>query len=221
MTTSKARTGRRTKRAANLAATRTQVVGAATRLFLARGYARTTIGEIAEAAGVAVQTIYNAVGPKAAVLRLVFEATVSGPAAPRTVPELMRERTRGVADPRGMAGLLADWFAEVHARMSALWQVIDQAAASDPEVATFERRRALLRLQHYEEAAREVKRRGGAPGLSVEDLSALLFAVGHPRIHRTLVGDRGWAPERYRCWVESVLTAALAPHGSASGPPQP
>jgi AcrR family transcriptional regulator len=211
MTAIKARTGRRTRRDANLEATRTHVIEAARRLFLARGYAPATIGEIAAEAGVAVQTIYNAVGPKAAVLKLVFEATVAGPAAPRSVPEFMRERTRGASDARGMIRLLSDWFTEVHARMATLWQVVDEAAAHDPDLAHFERERSLGRLQHYAEAARELKRRGGARGLALEDVAAIIFAVGHPRIHRTLVVDRGWSPERYRRWVEAALTAALVP----------
>jgi AcrR family transcriptional regulator len=209
MTPSKARAGPYTRRDANLQATRAHVIEAARRLFLARGYARATLGEIAREAGVAVQTIYNAVGSKAAVLKLVFEATVSGPAAPRTVPELMRERTRDARDAPSMVRLLSDWFTEAHGRMATLWQVIDEAAAHDPDVARFERERALARLEHYAEAARELKRRGGAPGLEVEDAAALIFAVGHPRIHRTLVGQRGWPPERYRRWVEAALTAGL------------
>lgn len=211
MTSIKSRTGRPTRREANLEATRAQVIEAARRLFLARGYARTTISAIAVEAGVAVQTVYNAVGPKAAILKLVFEATVAGDAAPRTVPEFMRERTRGAADARGMVRVLSDWFTEVHARMATLWQVVDEAAAHDPEVARFEKVRSLARLQHYAEAARELKRRGGASGLGLEDVAALIFAVGHPRIHRTLVIDRGWSPERYRRWVEAALTAGLAP----------
>jgi AcrR family transcriptional regulator len=211
VTTIKARPRRRTRRDVNLDATRTHVVEAARGLFFSRGYARTTIGAIAGEAGVAVQTIYNAVGPKAAILKLVFEATVAGPAAPRRVPEFMRERTAGAPEVLGMVRLLADWFAEVHGRMAPLWQVIDEAAAHDPDVARFERDRALARLGHYVEAARELKRRGGAPGLGIEDLAALLFAIGHPRIHRTLVGDRGWSPARYRRWVEAALTTGLAP----------
>jgi AcrR family transcriptional regulator len=207
----KARTGRLTRREASLETTRAQVIEAARRLFLARGYARATIGEIAAEAGVAVQTVYNAVGPKAAILKLVFERTVAGATAPRTVPELMRERTRGVADARGMVRILSDWFAEVHTRMATLWQVVDEAAAHDPEVERFENERSLARLQHYAEAARELKRRGGAPTLGLEDVAAVIFAVGHPRIHRTLVKDRGWSPERYRRWVEAALTAGLAP----------
>jgi AcrR family transcriptional regulator len=189
----KARTGRLTRREASLETTRAQVIEAARRLFLARGYARATIGEIAAEAGVAVQTVYNAVGPKAAILKL------------------MRERTRGVADARGMVRILSDWFAEVHTRMATLWQVVDEAAAHDPEVERFENERSLARLQHYAEAARELKRRGGAPTLGLEDVAAVIFAVGHPRIHRTLVKDRGWSPERYRRWVEAALTAGLAP----------
>src|SRR5262245_11943890 len=49
--------------------TRRQIVGAARRLFVASGYAGTTVEAIAAEAGVAVATVYQAFGTKAAIAR--------------------------------------------------------------------------------------------------------------------------------------------------------
>lgn len=206
------------RRAANFAATQAHVVAAASRLFLSQGYARTTIADIAREAGVAVQTVYNAVGGKGAVLKRVFEAAVAGPAAPRTVPEVMRERTRDVGDGAALAQLLADWFAEVHERMGPLWRVIDEAAAHDDEVAAFARERALARLRNYGDAADALRRAGaGSAGLDRDGTAALIWAVGHPQVYATLVGQQGWSTAKYRKWVSAALRAAFASPGQRAG----
>lgn len=217
----------KTRREANLEATRAHVVEAARRLFLAQGYVGTTVTAIAREAGVAVQTLYNSVGSKTALLHRVFEASVAGPEAPRSAPEFLGERTRRVADARGLTRLLADWFAEVHPRMGTLWRVIDEAATHDEDVARLATERAQRRLDHYARAADALAERGAAPaGLDREDVAALIWAVGHPQVYRTLVEDRGWTPERYRRWVDAALAAALVPPegpppGLAQGPAPP
>jgi AcrR family transcriptional regulator len=48
--------------------TRQDILTAARTLFVANGYTATTVNEIASEAGVAVQTVYSSVGPKAQVL---------------------------------------------------------------------------------------------------------------------------------------------------------
>ena len=63
-----------TLREARSALTRRHIVDAAQTLFLEDGYAGTSIGAIARRAGVSVQTIYNAVGNKAALLSAMLDA---------------------------------------------------------------------------------------------------------------------------------------------------
>ena len=55
---------------------------AARDLFLGQGYAATTMPAIAEAAGVAVDTVYASVGPKPVLMRLLVESAISGEATP-------------------------------------------------------------------------------------------------------------------------------------------
>ena len=64
------------RRAVQADATRSDVVAAARELFLARGYVRTSLNAVAAQAGVAVQTIYNSVGNKAAVLAAVLDEEI-------------------------------------------------------------------------------------------------------------------------------------------------
>jgi AcrR family transcriptional regulator len=48
--------------------TRDEILGAARRLFAERGYARTSVRDIAKAAGVSAQTVYDSVGSKQALV---------------------------------------------------------------------------------------------------------------------------------------------------------
>lgn len=199
------------RRIAQAAATKAAVVEASRQLFLSRGYVATTVGAVAEQAGVAIQTIYNSVGNKAALLSAVVDATAAGPDASRSVPEIMRERTAAAADAAAVIALLADWFAEVHPRSSELFSVMRQASAVDPEVAEVLRDRAELRLRNYAEAAAALRKRGVlTSGMSDEQAAAVIWSVGHPDTYRSLVLDFGWEPERYRDWVHAALKAALA-----------
>ena len=129
------------RRSAQARATRDLIVDTASALFHAHGYPATSLTAIAAGAGVVVQTIYNAVGNKAAVLNAVLDRTVSGPNAPMAVPDFMRERMAAAGDSASAVAVLADWLAEVNPRAEKVFELIRQAAAVDPEIAELERRR--------------------------------------------------------------------------------
>jgi len=203
--------GRAGRRELQAAQTRLDIVRAAGELFLTQGYVSTTIGAIAAAADVAVQTIYNSVGNKPALLSAVLDAAVTGPNAPATVPEFMRERTSRAADFPALAGVLADWFAEGLPRSGAVFTAIAQAAAVDPAVAQLRDARARQRMEHYREAAAAVRERGGLTGgMGDGDAAAIIFTIGHPDTYASLRGTFGWSGTRYRQWVYDSLLKALA-----------
>src|SRR5580693_10309584 len=58
--------------------TRRAIVAAAHDLFLAQGYAATTIDGIAEAAHVSRRTVFNSAGGKAALLKLALDWAIVG-----------------------------------------------------------------------------------------------------------------------------------------------
>lgn len=200
----------RTLREAQAALTRTQIVDAASRLFLAGGFVRTSIASIAAEAGVSVQTIYNAVGNKAALLSAVLDAAASGPEAPTPVPDFMANRVREAADAAAVTAVLADWFVEVNARTAGIWSVIHQAAAVDVEAASVQRVRNEQRLHNYRLAAVELRSRGALAGVSDEEGAAMIWTIGHPESYRTLVEQLGWSTQSYRAWVLKTLAGALA-----------
>src|SRR5215218_3311731 len=62
------------RRRAQAAATRRDILEAAERVFLRHGYAATTMGAIADEAGVALKTVYVAYASKSGVLRALASA---------------------------------------------------------------------------------------------------------------------------------------------------
>ncbi|HEX4175708.1 MAG TPA: helix-turn-helix domain-containing protein, partial [Acidimicrobiales bacterium] len=69
---------RRERAAEERRATRTKVLEAATRLFVAKGYTATTMADIAREAGVAMQSVYTAGRSKADLLSAAVERAVAG-----------------------------------------------------------------------------------------------------------------------------------------------
>ncbi|KQN94823.1 TetR/AcrR family transcriptional regulator [Arthrobacter sp. Leaf69] len=200
-----------TRRTLQAAGTRDVIVQAAGRLFAADGYVRTTIDGIAAEGGVAVQTVYNSVGNKAALLSAVLDSAAAGPGAQAGVLDFMRERTRQAADLDALVNVLADWFAEVHPRTAGITAVIAGAATVDDAAAQLETDRAQQRLRRYEEAAAAARARGGlSSGMSDAEGAAAIWSLGHPQTYRALVQDAGWSTTAYREWIAKALAAALA-----------
>src|SRR5579863_2269254 len=81
--------GRPTHRQRQAEATRTRVIRAARRVFAARGYGAATIAGIAEAAGVAIPTVYKLYGNKRALLTAVADSWEPefAPRGPEDVPD--------------------------------------------------------------------------------------------------------------------------------------
>src|SRR5918993_2361533 len=76
--------------------TRARIIDAARALLIEGGYESMTINAVAEAAGVSTQTIYNAVGNKAAIVKAVYDGTLAGGDEPRPMTE--RPEFRALAD---------------------------------------------------------------------------------------------------------------------------
>lgn len=195
-----------------IAAEETQrvIVEAAAQLFLERGYHATSIGQIAAEAGVAVQTIYNSVGPKRDLLSRVLDFAAAGEHAPTPVPQFMREQAERELDPVKIIQQLVEFWRGALPRTAPVFRVIREAAALDPEAAALDRDRAAQRLRNYQIAARLLERRGALRDrLTVDQAAAAIFAIGHPEIYRTLVIDGDWDERRWAQWARATLIATL------------
>jgi AcrR family transcriptional regulator len=195
-----------------LAAEETQrvIVAAASRLFLEQGYNATSISRIASEAGVAVQTIYNAIGSKRDLLSRALDFAAAGERSPVPVPQFMRDQAEREPDPRRIIAQLVEFWRGALPRTAPVFRIIREAAAVDPEIAALERSRAAQRLRNYREAAQLLADRDALrPGMTIDDVAAVIFAIGHPETYRALVLDGDWDDDVWATWLQATLEAAL------------
>jgi AcrR family transcriptional regulator len=204
-----------TRRQAQAAQTRQDILAAAHQLFLERGYAGATLATIARAAGVVVETIYRGFGSKAELFKAVVRAAVAGGAARAAVPVEQRPAIQAViaeTDPHRQLELYAATQPGIHARAGPLLRVLVGAAAADAELAQVWTQLEDERLTGMGRFAQLLADRGVLrPGLSVEEARDLLWTLNSLAVHDLLVVKRGWSPERYRDWLAATLAQALLP----------
>src|SRR4051794_19952131 len=125
---------RRTRQAAQ---TREEVVRAGLERFAATGWAGTTLADIAEAAGVSVETIYKGFGSKKGLLREAMGAGVVGDSKPIPYAERPEFRALGEGSPDERIARGCAVMATIHERSAGVWQAIVEASGADAEVATW------------------------------------------------------------------------------------
>ncbi|MER7441746.1 TetR/AcrR family transcriptional regulator [Micromonospora avicenniae] len=195
------------RRADAAAATRASILAAGRELFLRKGYAGTTVSEIAEAARVAVPTVYSSAGGKADILAALIEPITRDPAVAETSAAVLRSE-----DAAEIVALLGGG---VRRTLERHWDVIVELfPQSQSEPAAAEVHERILRA--YQEAvgvaAGRLAELGALrPGLSRDDaLDVLWFYLGQAA-WPALVRDRGWSLERAARWLTAQAAAALLP----------
>src|SRR4051794_30730405 len=121
-------------RAEGAKATRQAIIDSARRLFLEKGYAATTMPEIARAADIALDTVYATVGKKPALFRLLIEMAISG--ADTAIPAEERDYVRAIraeGDPARKLQLYAAAMCEIQPRLAPVIRVLQAAAPLAPE----------------------------------------------------------------------------------------
>ena len=186
-------------------ATHWKIIEAAHRLFTTQGYAATTMGQVAEAAGVAVQTVYFVFHTKAALLARAIDFAVMGKETPRPpeeqpwyrameeapeIDEALRHLVTGVGEmmPRVVPLKLA-------ARASddpALTQVMAQSEAWRADGY-----RAVLQILRGKVPLRE--------GLDPERATHLLLLYVGEDVYHVLVDTYRWPHEDWIDWTVDTL----------------
>jgi AcrR family transcriptional regulator len=192
--------------------TRFRIVEAAGRLFLDRGYAATRMVEIAEEAGVSLETVYASVGTKPALMRHLVEIALSGSDEP--VPALERASTREIReepDPPRKLVMFAKVIRQLNQRVAPLWVVLKEAAASDDELSAMAVELDRRRAGHMRVFVAESLEATGAlrPGLSVEAAADVIWATNSPEFFLLLVRDRGWDPDFFEEWLADTWARIL------------
>ena len=186
--------------------TRDEILTAARRLFAERGYSRTSVRDIAEAAGVSAQTVYDSIGSKQAVVARLNDlidreagigaiagaASASRPTRPRW-PRHQPRITRSILEHCGDI---------IHALVT--------GAAAEPDLAVV---LAEGQRRHLEGAGRIVDRLQelGALDPSVDRAAAVdtLAAVSDVRFALVLQESYGWSLDEVEAWIAATTRNLL------------
>jgi TetR/AcrR family transcriptional regulator, regulator of autoinduction and epiphytic fitness len=191
--------------------TRRRMLTSARDLFVTEGYAATTMDQIAEEAGVAVQTLYYTFRTKGQLLCEVVETTAAGEDDPAPVAQRawMQEMVNAESGHRVLA-LAVEHGTDIFERAAPLWPAVAAASAADPEVERYWRGVTAGRRAGQ---GRMVERlialgalREGLDHTTATDLVVALF--GHD-VFRSLVIEAGWSVPAYKEWLLATLTQQL------------
>ena len=193
-------------------ATRLAIAAAAGRLFAERGYAATSMEEIAAAAAVSRATVFSSVGGKPELLTAAYRLAVRGPANANT-PLGQQARSRRISAEADAHKLLAGYagvMVEVSRRLAPLYEAVRAAAHADPEArelwhtVTEERRTAATGI-----VRRLTERNALLDGLDERSASDILWVLNDPGLYQLLVTQRRWTQRRFRVWLTTTMQTQL------------
>ena len=200
-------------------ATHRRIVAAATTLLLSDGYHAMSVSALARAAGVSPQTVYNSIGGKADVLKLVHDILLAGEARdpdgrPARVPADVGARptgSRSSLPTPACAGSSTERVGPL------LGTVLAQGAGSRtpgwrrswPRPRRSARTDQILALSTLEAV------HGLPDGFSRDVFLDEVWCLTAPEVYDRLVRRCGWSHEAYVFWLAEVLVAAFerAPGG--------
>jgi TetR/AcrR family transcriptional regulator, regulator of autoinduction and epiphytic fitness len=201
------------RRQAQARATRTAIVEAALRRFVADGYAGTTIEAIAGDADVSAATVYGTFGSKRALLSAAVDASVRG--EDEDIPLAEQEWVKGLAALPDTGTKLRRVFAGlrvVYEHTAGIERVVEEAASTDAEIA--ELARELWRRQRQDAANFRsfFIGDGGAVfrGLTPDQDRDALWSLTGLTVFRRLVEECGWSPDQWERWVVDLCERLLS-----------
>lgn len=191
--------------------TRLRIIEAGVRLFVERGYVPTTVQSIADAAGVAPATIYQAFGTKQAILAAALDVTIAGDDAPLALLERgWVADARREQDARRQLRLIVEGAAHVAARTAPLKDVMRDAAATDLAA------RQLIRQDHERRHSTQqglvdllIERRPLRAGTDRRRAVGTFFALVNSSTYDLLVIQHGWSMTEWQHWLVDLIEREL------------
>jgi AcrR family transcriptional regulator len=195
----------RGRRALQAEQTRRDILAAARRLFVAQGYAATTLKDVAREAGVSVQTIYDSVGGKHdLVLRLNDlideEADVTQIAVPLA----------GETDPAAVARIPARITARLIERCGDILRVVLAGSLADPGLAVLLREGQRRHRAGADAVAARLAALGALrPDTTPAAAAATIAALADFRLALILTDEFGLNRDGLEDWIAGTTTRSV------------
>jgi AcrR family transcriptional regulator len=191
------------RRLEQAAATRREVLAAARDLFVANGYAPTTVAAIARRARVSVDTVYATVGRKPALLRELVETAISGTDAP--VPGAEREyvsRMRAAATAGEALGIYAQAIAAIQQRLAPVFLALRDAAPTDAACAALWTEITQRRARNMRSLVADLRPTGELrEDLTDDQIVDIIWSMNAAEYWDLLVRERSWTSEEFAAWL--------------------
>ncbi len=213
------RPGLRGRRAVQAEQTRLEILGAARRHFATKGYAATSLKEIAADAGVSVQTVYDSVGSKPDLVRRLNDLIDVEAGVGEIAMAIGTE-----SDPAVLVAIPARVTRRIVERCDDLVRASFDGARAEPDLAPLAEegdgdtgaapRSLPTRLATLEALD---------PGLTVEAAAHTIAALSDIRVALILVDDHGFDLDHLEAWIATTTSRAVlqqrADAGGESSPP--
>jgi AcrR family transcriptional regulator len=198
-------------RAEQARATRRRIIAVAAAQFVAHDYGATLLDQVAEQAGVAVQTVYFHFGNKRTLLKEALDVAAVGDDDP--VPLMERPWVQQIRQETDPERIIVLWLAAgrtILDRIAPLMRVVRGATGTDPEVAAqWDTNQAQTRTAHGFLADLLAERGALRPGLDVEQARDIAFVLGNVETYLQFTDVCGWTPDQWQERTAAVLTSAL------------
>jgi AcrR family transcriptional regulator len=181
--------------------TRRWIVEAARELFLAGGYAATTIDSIASKAGVSNQTVYAVFGSKQSILAEIVQQARFGSTYEKIVKQIV-----GETEPKERLRLVAKVARQIYESEAAEYALLKAVQ----EIGELERELEFRRYELQEQNITLLAKLGKLKtGLKKSDARDILWTLTGRDIYRMFVTERGWPPAKYQKWLGQTLIDSL------------
>lgn len=183
---------------------------AAQQAFVERGYAGTRMTDIAEDAGVAVQTLYFTFHTKPELLQACYELAVLGEDEP-TPPSEQPWYAATLDSRSGPTAIrhFAEGVAAIIARVAVLDDVV-RSARHEPDAARVREHNERLRRDGYRTIVEHLANQFGLRAdVDIDSGTDLLLTLAGPATYRSLVVEYGWPHAKYVAWLTTALTDQL------------
>jgi AcrR family transcriptional regulator len=207
---------KRVSRAEQARATRRRIIDAATAQFVAHGYGATLLDQVAERAGVSVQTVYFHFGNKRTLLKEALDVAAVGDDDP--VPLMERPWVREIQEEADPRRIIERWLVASRAilgRIAPLMRVVRGATSTDAEVAAqWQTNQDQTRTAYGFLVGLLAESGALRAGLDAEQARDIAFVISNVEAYLQYTDVCGWTMDQWQEQTAAVLAGALLSPGA-------